>query len=260
MSDDTCAKIVWLSANRFGFEVVKEALRVFKNYDHQLVTLSQDSKTVMYDGLPREAWNTLPCKKYFIDRMNREVDLLSKISPDIVVMCGWRQIISEEVLSIPKKAFVAFHPTVLPWGRGPAPIINTILSGAPESGVTLFHACSETDAGDIIDQQGFSMLPDETASSLYEKVICAGKKLVNDNLASIVTGNSTRTPQDESKAYTFKKPKLSDNEIDLKSDSLDLIDRKIRALSSPYLGAYIRDGNKKLIIEKAKLCTVAKKH
>ena len=260
MSVDRCTKIVWLSGNRFGFEVIKEALQAFKKYDHHLITLSQDSKTVMYDGMPEEDWQTLSCKKYFIDRMNREVDLLSKISPDVVVMCGWRQIISEEILNIPKKAFIAFHPTILPWGRGPAPIINTILSGASKSGVSLFHACSKTDAGDIIDQQSFSLSSDENASSLYDKVVLAGKKLINDNLASIVKGNSRRTAQEESKAFTFKKLKLSDNEINLQRDSLDLIDRKIRALSSPYLGAYIRCGNKKLIIEKAKLCTVAKKH
>ena len=208
----------------------------------------------MYDGVSDKKWNEISCKKFFIERMNHEAELLSKINPDVIVMCGWRQIISEEILSIPKSTFVAFHPTLLPWGRGPAPIINTILEGATESGVTLFHVSPDTDRGDVIDQDRFLIDPKETATTLYEKAIESGKKLIENNLDKIVEGTSSRYSQDESKAFTFKKLKLSDNEIDLYCDSVDLIDRKIRALAKPYLGAFIRVGNKKIIIERGLAC------
>ena len=51
----------------------------------------------------------------------------------------------------------------------------------------------------------------------------------------------------------FKKPKLKNNQIDLKKESVEKIYRKIRALSTPYKGAYIRKGGRKLIIWRAEL-------
>ena len=53
----------------------------------------------------------------------------------------------------------------------------------------------------------------------------------------------------------FKKPSIRDNEIDIESETPEKIYRKIRALSYPYLGAFIKIGNKKLVIERAKVCT-----
>ena len=85
---------------------------------------------------------------------------------------------------------------------------------------------------------------------VYNKVIQAGKNLVRKYLPLVLKENAPRVKQEHSRAYIFNKPKLSDNEIDL-SDNVENIYRKIRALSKPYRGAYIKMGENKLVIWKA---------
>jgi len=247
-------RIIWLSANKFGYEILKEAVRLKlpgSSID-AIATLAEDSGTVMYDGIPEKEWHSFGLPVYAIRNINEDVQVIKKLQPDIVVMCGWRQIIGKDVMAVPKAGFVGFHPTLLPKGRGPAPIINTILNGENHSGVTMFYVDDSLDGGDVVGQEPFDITADDYASDVYEKVIEAGKKLVKKFLPLLVEGKAPRIKQDESKATQFGKRSLKDNEIDLR-DSPETIQRKIRALSKPYRGAYIKVGDKKLVIWKAEL-------
>ena len=244
-------KILWLSANKFGYELLKEAVKI-ANIE-AIITLKSGSSTVMYDGIPNERWKEFGIDIYEIERINNEKDLIKKLLPDIIVMCGWRQIINEEILNLPKDCFVGFHPTLLPKGRGPAPIINSIIEGYKESGLTFFHVSPGLDDGDIIGQEKFMIDKNDYASDVYEKGINAGRNLIRKYLPTLIEGTAPRIKQDESKATIFKKRSLKDNEIDLNNENAEQIYRKIRALSKPYKGAYIKKDEKKIIIWGAEL-------
>ena len=244
-------KILWLSANKFGFELLKEAVKIADI--EAIITLKPSSSTVMYDSIPNEKWKEFGIDVYEIERINDEKNLIKKLLPDIIVMCGWRQIINEEILNLPKDCFVGFHPTLLPKGRGPAPLINSIIGGYNESGLTFFHVSPSLDDGDIIGQEKFLIGNNDHASDVYEKVIDVGKKLVRKYLPMLIDGTAPRTKQDESKATVFNKRTLKDNEIDLNNESTEQIYRKIRALSKPYNGAYIRKDGKRIIIWRAEI-------
>ncbi|MBC8500901.1 MAG: hypothetical protein ISS25_02505 [Nanoarchaeota archaeon] len=245
-------KIVWLSANKLGYEMLKESTKIKGVNIDSIITLSRDSKTVMYDGLDNKKWYEFGIKVFEVERINNEKELLKKLSPDIVVMCGWRQIIDKEMLGIPKM-FVGFHPTLLPVGRGPAPIINSILYGFKKSGLTMFHLTEGLDDGPIIGQEKFDIAETDYAVDVYEKVINVGRKLIRKYLPLLVQGKAPMISQDDSKATVFQKPSLKDNEINLEKESAEQIYRKIKALSKPYKGAYIRLGEEKLIIWRAEL-------
>lgn len=253
-------RIVWLSANRLGYELLEKIFNLDGIWvEHNslkvdaIVTLTEDSKTKMYDGIKDNTlWHEIGVPIYEIEDINDEGDLLKAIQPDLVVLCGWRQIISKEILEIPKLGFIGFHPTLLPVGRGHAPIINSILEGFEKSGVTLFHLSETLDDGDIIGQCGFSITKDDHAFDVYEKVIEAGKVLIQKCFPLLAEGNAPRTPQDELKATYFKKRTLEDNKINLE-DGLETAHRKIKAFSHPYLGAFVEKDGKKLIIWKAEL-------
>ena len=88
---------------------------------------------------------------------------------------------------------------------------------------------------------------------VYEKCIISGKKLISEFLPRLVDGTAPRIPQDNNQATFFPKRSLEQNEINITDDSHDEILRKIRALSRPYKGAFIKLGNKKLIIWEAEL-------
>lgn len=240
---------IWLSANKLGYEVLKELVPYVKI--DALLTLKKTSKTVMYDAEDR--WDQLDIPIYRIDNINQEIELLKRLDPDLIVMCGWRQVINKEILEIPKKGIIGFHPTLLPFGRGPAPIINSILQGVKHSGVTMFYVDEGIDSGEIIAQSRFRINKKDHANQVYNKVIRAAKHIAMNQLFMLLKGKQVKTrKQDEKKAHYFPKLSLKNNEINL-TDSIDDIYKKIRALSKPYNGAYIKKNGKKLIIWKAEL-------
>lgn len=237
-------KVTWLSANELGYETLNEALSINDSEleINSIITLNQNAKTVMYDGIPQKKWDKIGIPVYKINRIEGDGrKILEKLSPDLVAMIGWRQVIPKEMLNIPKYGFIGMHPTLLPYGRGPAPIINQILAGVIGSGITLFHIKEELDSGDIIDQYKFSIEDEDHAEDLLKKCIEGGKELVKKNLPQIIRGASKRKPQIEELAVIFQRPK--DMNLIKRIDSLEEKFRKIKAMSRPYKGAYIEDNN-----------------
>ena len=244
-------KILWISANRLGFELLKTAQECNPGAVTDLITLSDKATTRMYDGIDPHQWHELGVKVHAVERLNDEAVILNEIKPDLVILCGWRQIVSGDLLRLPQHGFIGFHPTLLPYGRGAAPIINTILHGQSRSGLTMFYLSEGLDDGDIIAQKAFEIEENDHASEVYDKVVAAGKTIIRDFLPQLIAGTAPRKAQNHSQAFVFPKPSLKNNEIDLEKDDLETISRKIRALSHPYLGAFIRQGDEKLIIWRA---------
>ena len=245
--------IVWLSANLLGYELLKEALKIKESEIKAVITLSKNSKTIMYDSVENEKWHKLGIKVIEVDRVNEEEKIMKELNPDLIIMSGWRQIVDKNILDIPKKGFIGFHPTLLPKGRGPAPIINSILEGFKESGLTIYYVSEGLDGGDIIAQEKFTIEDEDYAQDVYNKVIEAGKKLIREQLPLLIEGKASRIPQNEEKATVFEKRSLEDNGINLEKEDISEIYKKIRALSKPYKGAFIKKKNKKLIIWKAEI-------
>lgn len=246
--------VLWLSANEFGFQLLQTARAIEGINVMGIITLSEDSKTVMYDKIFNEfeGWEDFGIPVYKVDDINYRSPLIKDLHPDLVIVAGWRQFINKEVLKIPRLGFIGFHPTLLPQGRGPAPIINTILEGKEISGVTLFHISEDLDAGDIIGQSKFLIFPNDHALEVYNSIIHNGKELLEMYLPMIAKGRAPRVKQDESKATYSPKRTVADNKITLE-ETPEEIDRKIRAFSKPYLGAYFNWKGKKLRIWRCEL-------
>lgn len=255
----TKKRIMFLSANKMGIEIFKECINTF-DAEYFVMTLSKDSNVVMYDSIENKKWHDLSNNVIEIKSIRAEgvKKILYDLKLDLIIMCGWRQILSQEFLNIAKLGLIAFHPTPLPIGRGPAPIINSILLGWKKSAVTLFFPDEGVDSGDIVDQEYFIIGEDDYAYDVYDKCIAAGKKLIRNNLKKIfIEKEKIRTKQDNEKATYLKKLKLKDNKICI-DETPEMAYRKIRAFSKPYLGAFIQIGNKKIIIDRGRLCTKIK--
>lgn len=242
-----------LSANKFGYEVMKEIKGLPSITTDAIITLSAESNTTMYDDVDNKKWYEFDNPVYEIERINKEKNLIESLESELIVMAGWRQKVNKEIIEIPDKGIINFHPTLLPKGRGPAPIINSILKDFKISGVTLYYLSEGLDDGDIIGQKKFDIKKNDHASDVYEKVIQGGKELIKKYLPLIAKNEAPRKPQDESKATYFDKPELKDNKIDLEKESIEEIFRKIKALSRPYEGAYIEKNGKKLILWEGEL-------
>lgn len=246
-------KIVWLSANKLGYELLKEIIKHTKIKVDTAITLSNISKTKMYDMVGSKIWHKLGLRVFEIEQINNEIGLLRRLKPDLIIMCGWRQVLCKEIIDYPRLGVIGFHPTLLPYGRGPAPIINTILAGNHESGLTMFYVTERLDEGNIIAQIKFKIQESDHANEVYQKIIKAGKALIRDYLPSVITAGIPSFQQNDTHASTFKKPSFCENEIKLEKDTLEQVYRKIKAFSKPYKGAFIKQGSQRLIIWKAEL-------
>jgi methionyl-tRNA formyltransferase len=262
-------RVLWVSANVFGYMLLKDAINENDKIKYLkannvtpniqpvdfigIITLSDDASTKMYDGIETRIWNEFMIPVFRIRNINDADDIIMSLDPDVIFVCGWRQKIGNDILDIPKNGIIGFHPTLLPYGRGPAPIINSILEGINISGVTAFYMNESLDGGNIILQEPFIIEPTDYAIDVYNKAIDAGRTLVRHCIRMISTNNVFHTPQNDNDAYVFPKLTPEDNEIDIYNDDPEDIERKIRAFSYPYLGAYIDLGDKKLRIWRASM-------
>lgn len=176
---------------------------------------------------------------------------LQTIKPDFIYVIGWSRLVKKEVLATAKQGGIGLHPTLLPEGRGRAPIPWTILKGLRRSGVSLFHLIEAADAGDIITQSSYDVSPDETATTLYQKVCQATYRLVKETYPLLAAGLAPRRPQDESKTTHWTKRTPEDGLIDWNRSSTT-IDTLIRAVTHPYPGAFSYLRGKKIIIWRGK--------
>ena len=72
----------------------------------------------------------LGLKVYSYNKIRVEgVEDLKELSPDLIVTCAFGQILSKEILDIPKFGVINVHASLLPKYRGASPIHYAILNG-----------------------------------------------------------------------------------------------------------------------------------
>lgn len=165
---------------------------------------------------------------------------------DLLWVIGLSQLLPNRLLEIAGVGGVGFHPTMLPEGRGRAPVAWTILLGA-RAAVSLFFLTDEPDAGDIITQREVPVLPDDYSEDLIHRTNLVLADVVAELAPAIRCGRLPRRPQDHSKATYYEKRAPADGLIDW-STPTDGIYRLIRAASRPYPGAFTRWADRKLIV------------
>ena len=172
---------------------------------------------------------------------------LKQFAPDYVLAIGWSQIIRPELLQVPRFGTIGFHPTLLPLGRGRAAIPWTILERKTESGATLFLIDEGMDSGAILIQKRFAIQHDETARTLYDKVIQSLRSMMVELAERLHTGAVQGIEQDHSCATYYAKRTWKEGLIDWQN-SADEIWTLVRASGSPYPGAFTFYGQTKLTV------------
>ncbi len=170
-------------------------------------------------------------------------------APDLIVVAAFGQILSKEILEIPKYGCVNIHASLLPEYRGAAPIQQSILDGKKETGVTIMQMDEGLDTGDILLQRSIPIADDETGGSLFDKLAELGAGLITEALPKIKEGSLKAEKQDGSKASYVKMLKKDSGRLDFSKDACEL-ERMIRAMD-PWPSAYTKFGKKTLKIWKA---------
>jgi|TARA_B100002003_G_C14151385_1_gene553804 methionyl-tRNA formyltransferase len=251
-------KIVFVSHNYFGASCLKEILRLLstelkgmgkveliiaREYNPNISDYSSEFKHIS-----REYGSDL-METGDINSLKEEI---ASRKPDFIFVFGWSQIIDSEILSIPKVGILGTHPSLLPKNRGSAAIPWQILNEEKLSGVTLFFLNEKVDSGDIIAQEKFALKADETAESFYEKVIDAGKKIIQNNLKVLLLGKYSRIQQNNYHATYLSRRTPGDGFIDWSRDRRSIY-KLIHAVGKPYPGAYTHYDYKKIIVLEAEI-------
>lgn len=177
------------------------------------------------------------CKQFSIPITDNPLDLqtldqLEQEGCELLITAGYRYKIPD--LTRTSIRGINIHPAYLPIGRGPWPLSWAILKELDSSGVSIHKLTSEFDAGDILLQEAFSVLPDENLESLSARAqILAGSMLpkVLDNFEHYW---QSAIPQKGKYSYW---PRPTDADRTLKWDSgITQIDRLCRAFGK--MGCY----------------------
>ena len=138
------------------------------------------------------------------------VEVLKEYQPDIMVVVAFGQILSEEILNIPKYGCINVHGSILPQYRGAAPIQWSIINGEEFGGVTTMYMAKGLDSGDMILKSKEKIKPDDTYGSLYDRLSVIGADLLIKTLDLIENGEVKRIPQnyDEATFAPMIKPEL----------------------------------------------------
>ena len=151
------------------------------------------------------------------------VEILKEYHPDIMVVVAFGQILSEEILNIPKYGCINVHGSILPQYRGAAPIQWSIINGEEFGGVTTMYMAKGLDSGDMILKAKEKIKPDDTYGSLYDRLSVIGADLLIKTLDLIENGEVKRIPQNDDEA-TFApmiKPELE--HIDWNGKNTDIV-------------------------------------
>lgn len=155
---------------------------------------------------------------------------LRELMPDVAITAAFGQILTEELLSIPKLGTINVHASLLPRHRGSAPINWSILSGEDETGVTLMLTDAGIDTGDIIVSRATPIGELETAGELTERLSRMGAQLLYEALPEYLAGRISPIKQEEARATYEPMLKKSMGAIDW-NHSAQIIANQVRGLN-----------------------------
>lgn len=151
---------------------------------------------------------------------------------DRIVCVGWRKLLKRK-----QKVFVV-HDSLLPKLRGWNPLVTAIEIGFEQSGLSLFQASDEIDAGPIINQKSFVFPPDPSIKRVLELAGEVLSELLSDYSRALGKPLSLKHQNSEEATISLWRDE-QDYEIDW-TQSSQQIHRFVASRGWPYLGASSR--------------------
>ena len=193
---------------------------------------------------------------YQFERIRRPegVEQMKALAPDVVVTAAFGQILTQELLDIPRFGTLNVHASLLPKHRGAAPINWCIVMGDREAGVTIMRTDVGLDTGDMLRSAATPIGELETAGELIDRLSVLGANLLAGTLPDYLAGKIDLIPQDND-AATYE-PMMDRNlgEIDWNRPASEIA-CKVRGLN-PWPCAFtdMDGGRLKLYLARAVAC------
>lgn len=124
--------------------------------------------------------------------------LLEEISPDLIVVTAYGQILPKSILELPKYGCINIHASLLPAYRGAAPINWVLLNGEKLTGVTSMQMSEGLDTGDMLIKRTVEIGENETYSQLYSRLSEIGGEVLMETIERLAAGTLSPEKQDDS--------------------------------------------------------------
>ena len=187
------------------------------------------------------------------------LEAIARAEPDYIFTLAWNRLFSRALLDLPRYSVIGSHPSLLPEGRGRAPVPWTIIEGLQQSGVSFFVMNDRADDGELLLQKAFDVPGRAYAYDLYKLVAGNLRDGFIELYQRALTGDLGSAPAAQ-RASTYRSKRTPDDgHIDF-TRSAEQIDRLIRAVSYPYPGAFTYYHDTKLTIWKCRPYTGATRY
>src|SRR5687768_16504017 len=182
-------------------------------------------------------------------RQPQAVAALRELSPELLVVVAYGQILPRTVLDIPPRGTVNVHSSLLPKYRGAAPIHWAIAGGEKETGVTTMLLDEGLDTGAILLARATPIGAEETTPELEPRLAALGARLLVETIEGLARGTVQPRPQRHEDASHAPLLRKEDGRLDW-SLSAEALARRIRAFQ-PWPGAFTRAAGRELKVLRA---------
>jgi methionyl-tRNA formyltransferase len=169
-------------------------------------------------------------------RVPEAEEQLRALTPDVIVIIAYGQIIPGRLLPIPRLGWINLHASLLPKYRGAAPIHWAIANGETITGNTTMRIDAGMDTGEMLLQQELEIGPHETAPELSSRLSEAGARLMIETLRGLAGGTLASRPQDAAGSCNAPMLKREDGRIDWGRPAQEIYNR-MRGFT-PWPGAF----------------------
>src|SRR3989339_467548 len=173
------------------------------------------------------------------------IETLKTFQSDFFIVVAFGQILSQQILDIPKYGCINVHASLLPKYRGASPIQQSLLNCDKKTGISIMEIVKKMDAGDIWQQKEIKITENDNLETLSEKLSSEGTKLLIETLPKIIEGKINKEAQNEAKATYCSKITKEDGQIDFQNDTSEKIINKIKAFT-PWPSCYFFWKSKKI--------------
>lgn len=150
------------------------------------------------------------------------IKALKEYEPDFFVTFAFGQILSQEVLDIPKFETINLHASLLPRYRGANPIQRCIINGDTETGICTMITELGLDCGDICMQSKIDIPNDMTCEDLWLKISDDSPELLEKTLIGLYNKTITPCPQCADGVCMADKLKKEETLIDWNKSAKDI--------------------------------------
>ena len=161
---------------------------------------------------------------------------LKRYEADIYVVAAFGQILSQEILDMPKFGCLNIHASLLPKYRGASPIQHVIIDGEQETGVTIMQMNAGLDTGDMLYRKTLPIADDDTFETLHDKLMVLGGEAIAEALPLLEAGELVPEKQDDALSCYAPLIKKERGHLDF-GKNVHVLDHLIRGVT-PWPSAY----------------------